>query len=826
MRKLLLFILFSSIGSLCVASPAVTFFQEQGTTAQSGSTPAGTSAPGAVAVPTSLVGVPQVGSAPVRTDSTASQIPVVKNGGPEAEKEAPSQTESSDSGTGTVRVKKTSSGIKLNFSDAPIDRVVRSIMQELGYSYVIDPQVQGTVNIFTVREIPKERLFEVLEQLLKMNGQAIVKQDDFFVILPIGKSPTVPHGVLMEPLQKREEVSETEQGEVESELPAESITEGEAEGPSSTEQMESTQEGPKIVKVEKDPKGFGLADEKGVITYIIPLHYIPSDQMLQMAQAFISSGATVVDFAPANMLLLTDYTKNVQQVLNLVEMLDTRYFNLNAVDLIPIRYNQAVDVAEDLGKIFAPGEEAAGVRIVAIERLNSILVVTKSPDVFQEVSKWIVKLDTPSSTSNMKTYVYQVENNTAVQIAQILAELYQDGSGLPSSVTGEGTEGGQQQGRLGQDARGASQRSAFRQDGFVDDTRMDTRGVGGNLAMRELGPALSKDSRSQIRAIAAGNVRIVVNEFNNSLIIQGTEADIQFILETVEQLDTLPRQVVIEARIYAVELRDELSFGVSAFLQARGTQTGPATIGSISAPSEGTSGGILSLTTRAIIGQDREVVAILNALRSKTNVEILDAPTVMALDGTPASINVGAEVPVTTASYGNPLQSGTTNFINTIQFRPTGTTLLIVPRISASGIVTMDVVIEVSNATGPSLTPTINRTYSQSSFIVRDGQTIGIAGLMSDSYSLGKSRVPVIGDIPIIGALFGTTERSVSRRELVIFITPQVIRSLPTAAELTLEFRRALRHAYDFISAQEEIDRMTIEKNRQKELELENPSIQ
>jgi general secretion pathway protein D len=459
------------------------------------------------------------------------------------------------------------------------------------------------------------------------------------------------------------------------------------------------------------------------------------------------------------------------------------------------------------------------VRIVAIERLNSILVVTKSPDVFNEVSQWIEKLDTPSSTSNLKTYVYQVENNTAVQIAQILAELYQDGTGLPSSMTGDFAEGDQQQGRLAQDARAASQqRSAFRQDGFVDSDRMDTRGVGGNLAMRELGPALSKDSRSQIRAIVAGNVRIVVNEFNNSLIIQGTEADIQFILETVEQLDTLPRQVVIEARIYAVELRDELSFGVSAFLQARGTQTGPATIGSISAPGENQSGGILSVTTKAIIGQEREVVAILNALRSKTNVEILDAPTVMALDGTPASINVGAEVPVTTASYGNPLQSGTTNFINTIQFRPTGTTLLIVPRISASGIVTMDVVIEVSNATGPSLTPTINRTYSQSSFIVRDGQTIGIAGLMSDSYSMGKSRVPVVGDIPILGALFGTTERTVSRRELVIFITPKVIRTLPTAAELTLEFRRALRHAYDFISAQEEIDRETIEKHRKQEV--------
>lgn len=814
MRNVVFITFFIVIGPLCFASPAVTFFQEQGTTPQTGSAPVATGSPGPVIVPPGLVGVPQQSRTPRQTVPTEGQsvsetAPVAQQG----DKASEPQAESAASSESAVQVKKTSSGIKLNFSDAPIDRVVQSIMTELGYSYVIDPQVQGTVNIFTVREIPRERLFGVLEQLLKMNGQAIVKQEDFFVILPIGKSPTIPHGLLMEAPQKREKVPETDDESGGSDASVDGDVEGEAEkNPNSSENQ-----GPKILKVEKDPKGFGLADEKGVITYVIPLQYIPSEHMLQMAEAFISDGATVVDFAPANMLLITDFAKNVKQVLNLVEMLDTKYFDLNTVDLIPIRYNQAVDVAEDLGKIFAPGEEAAGVRIVAIERLNSILLVTKSPDVFQEVSKWIVKLDTPSSTSNMRTYVYQVENNTAVQIAQILAELYQDGTGLPSSMTGEMVEGDQQQGRLPQDLRTGSQRSAFRQDSFVDDNRMDTRGVGGNLAMRELGPALSKDSRSQIRAIVAGNVRIVVNEFNNSLIIQGTEADIQFILETVEQLDTLPRQVVIEARIYAVELRDELSFGVSAFLQARGTQTGPATVGSISAPSEGLSGGILSLTTKAIIGQERELVAIVNALKSVTNVEILDAPTVMALDGTPASINVGAEVPVTTASYGNPLQSGTTNFINTIQFRPTGTTLLIVPRISASGIVTMDVVIEVSNATGPSLTPTINRTYSQSSFIVRDGQTVGIAGLMSDSYSMGKSRVPIVGDIPILGALFGTTERTIARRELVIFITPQVIRNLPTAAELTLEFRRALRHAYDFINTQEQIDRETIEQHRLQE---------
>ncbi len=737
--------------------------------------------------------------------------------------------------------------LDLRFTNAPIDSVINSIMQELGYSYVIDPQVTGSVNLFTApgSGIKKEQLFEVLEQILKMNGHAIIKQKDLYVIVPIARSPKIPHQILVAPtiqaepsepvpsqkeggkeeVQEREQKQEKEQEQEKesSQLPENGVQE--VAGESATAETPPLEPGPRVIRVPSSEQAAQIEAEQGVITYIIPLHYINSTDMVKMISAFITESATVIDFTSTNMLIITDYRKNIQQVLNLVNMLDIQYFDLNSVDLVTIVYNQATDIAEDLSKVFSPGDKAGGVRFVAIERLNSILVVTHASSVLAEVKKWIGKLDAPSSGSNVKTFVYEVENSTATNIAEVLAQLYQDGTGLPSGPSKEGEQQAQAQ-------------RPTREAGFLPPSQ---RGPMAGIRS-ELGPALTGRPgvrQAGVRAVVSGNVKIIVNEFNNSLIIQATEADYQFLLQTIRQLDVLPRQVILEARIYAVELRDELSFGVSAFLRERGSTTipdpenpgetitvptgGSATTGEISAPSGESPGGALRAATRAFIGLGRQLDAIIVALSSKTNVELLEAPRLLATDGMQATINVGAEVPVTTSSFGDPLRSGSAGaFINSIQFRPTGTTLLILPRISASGIVTMDLAIEVSSAVGQALTPTINRNYVETSVIVRDGQTLAIAGIISDQFDTSRNRVPLLGNIPIIGALFGQTSRNRRRFELIFLITPYVVRTLPTAAELTLEFKRALRNAYEFIERKEAEREELIRRRREEEITRES----
>ncbi|MEE2840305.1 MAG: secretin N-terminal domain-containing protein [Acidobacteriota bacterium] len=688
-----------------------------------------------------------------------------------------------------------SSGLVFQFTNVPLTTVIDTVMRELGYSYITTSKVGGSASIYTMGEIPRENAFEVLEQLLQMNGMGIVKQpDDMYVIVPLGETTKVPHELIVDPQAPSTVGEQDPQAPAVEQSPAEPGSVQSVPAPQSSQPAPT--EAQPVVSALGIPQQEGEEDAgpEGVATYIISLHYVPSADMITLITPFVSNGAQVIDYASANMLMITDFRRNIDQVLKLVELLDTDYFDRTTVDLIPIRYNQATDIATDLAQIFAPSGAAAGVRIVTIERLNSLLVVTRSASVFQEVQRWVEKLDATITSTNIKTFVYQVENNTAGNIADILSQLYQDGVG-PSSVQGQPQEGRPMQ-------PGASQR----------EPRVSQPFQGSNLGPTLQGRPISR--QPGIQAVVGTDLKIIVNEFNNSLIIQATEADYQFLLQTIKLLDVLPRQVLIEAKLYSVELQDDLSFGVAAFLEKRGTDLGPATIGQISP------GGALSVATRAFIGSSRQLEDTINALRNRTNVELLEAPRILAIDGAEAQINIGAEVPVTTASFGDPLQAGTqTNFVNSIQFRPTGVTMLIFPRISASGVVAMDIAIEVSSASGAALTPTINTNSITTSLMVRDGQTVALAGIISDQTSFSRTRVPLLGDIPILGALFGQTTRTRRRAELIFFITPHVIHNLPTATELTLDFKRALQKAYDFVEKTETEERDLIQKRRDQELQ-------
>ncbi len=271
----------------------------------------------------------------------------------------------------------------------------------------------------------------------------------------------------------------------------------------------------------------------------------------------------------------------------------------------------------------------------------------------------------------------------------------------------------------------------------------------------QLGPRLNQQASMSSQVFRGGalsglqeNVRVVANDINNTLVIQSSTADYAYLLEIIKKLDVLPRQVIIDARIF----------------------------------------------TFAFVGNSREILLQLEALRTKTKVRILEAPSVLALDGTLARIVVGGEVPYPAGGFFGSIGSTTS-----VQYRDTGISLIVMPRISGSGVVTLDIAQEVSAPgasvpVGDTSALSFNKSSVATTLAVKDGEMVAIAGLIRDSNTHTRSGVPFFSEIPIIGSLFGNTIRNTKRTELLMLISPHVIKTPERFSEMTQELKDSLRN--------------------------------
>jgi general secretion pathway protein D len=279
--------------------------------------------------------------------------------------------------------------------------------------------------------------------------------------------------------------------------------------------------------------------------------------------------------------------------------------------------------------------------------------------------------------------------------------------------------------------------------------------------------------------------RIIPNPFDNTLLIQGTQQEYQQIVKLLEQIDVPPRQVLIEAKIYEVTLTDAFSMGVQAYLQKAGTSPVRQMLGQFT-------GGGLGLSAGWMVSASRELMFFLDGLESVSRTKVIAAPNILATDNIPASINVGTEVPVL---VGNAIGIGGASQ-SLVQNRNAGVTLTITPRVQTSGIVTMVIDQEVSQPlapTGPIASPSFSRRNVQTQITLQDGDTIAIGGIIQETNLNSRSGVPGLVKIPILGSLFGDTQVTKQRTELVIFITPRVIYDTPELNDATDELRMRFR---------------------------------
>jgi general secretion pathway protein D len=493
-----------------------------------------------------------------------------------------------------------------------------------------------------------------------------------------------------------------------------------------------------------------------LVLQVLPMRFVTATEMSKVLAPFISPAGQIVINERGSVLLVVETPAKLKQIEGIVDIFDSPTFSRARVHLFPITNNGAKDLVPELQNVFAGYALSANsaIRFVPIESLNAILAISPAPEVFKDIEEWINRLDQPARDVGLQNFVYEVQNAKASDLRDILIELYGGEVPKPQSPLQPTTP----------------------------PNPMVSRDVQEAQQQAQLPPAPER---------VQGRIHIMSDNKNNALIFQATPHDYEVIKRTLIQLDLLPRQVLLDAKIYEVDLTGDLSLGISAFLQKNQSLTSPATsIGSFLA---GQTGGSLQAQTFALIGATRTLQLFLNASENRSRVRTLSAPSILVTDNTSAKIQVGAEVPVPIGSALTPIQSGGTSiFAQTIQFMDTGVILTVTPHINASGIVMLNISQEVSsavpNTTSQIVAPVINKSAFQTSVVLSDGEPLALGGIITTSNTLTKDRIPLLGDIPGLGALFGSTTKHTARTELVLLLTPHVLQDVSHAAANTKEF--------------------------------------
>jgi general secretion pathway protein D len=286
---------------------------------------------------------------------------------------------------------------------------------------------------------------------------------------------------------------------------------------------------------------------------------------------------------------------------------------------------------------------------------------------------------------------------------------------------------------------------------------------------------------------------VIPNPFDNTLLVRGTPQDWEQIKKLLTQIDVPPRQVLLEAKIYEVELTGALSGGVTSYLEKKDTGVASRTLNAaLSSAGFGVSVGTL-------VRRSHELLGVLNANESTSKTKLISSPSMIATDSIPAVMNVGQDVPILTSqAVGGVQSSGSSLFTNTVTYRNSGVTLSITARVNSSGVVTMQINQDVSSPQAPSTSSGIqSSSFQRRSFdtqvTVQDGDTIAVGGFIQESFGESSSGFPFLHRIPIIGAAFGAKSVSKARTELIVFITPRVIYDTNQIADATDEIKSGLK---------------------------------
>jgi general secretion pathway protein D len=428
--------------------------------------------------------------------------------------------------------------------------------------------------------------------------------------------------------------------------------------------------------------------------------------------------------------------------------------------------------------------------VMPIERLNAVLVVAPRASQLDQARRWIERLDQPNeSSTEPRLFIYHVQNGNARHLASLLAGLFGEGGqgsappsasansgvapGLPTATVGSrGTVGGMA-GMSGGSAGGLT-------GGWSPGGLNGTTGTAGPM-----GTAMPQGGVGQTQTSAASNVgklRVMADDVNNVVLIWGPRSEYAKIEASLKRLDVPPNQVLIEASIIEVTLDDSLQYGLQWFFRD-GRRNGLYGSGGLFNAASAEAGRLTGATSQGFTytlragGLGGDIRVVLNALASKSLLKVISSPSLMVQDNFTANIAAGTQQPVNAGTT----ISGSANLVTTnIQYKDTGVNLSVTPSVNAGNMVNMLINQSVTDL------GSLDDATQQYSFLqrqistkvaVRSGETLVLGGLIRDNSSNGRSGLPVLQDIPVVGKLFGSTTKVAARTELLLTITPRVVRS-------------------------------------------------
>ena len=652
----------------------------------------------------------------------------------------------------------TGASVTLNFEAADLRDVVRNILTDiLNESYTIEPQVGGTVTIRTTAGIPREALPGTLEMLLRMNGAAMVKEAGIWKIMPAANAI---RGNL-------------------------------------TPQLGNS--------ARALPPGYSVQ--------IVPLRYVGVRQMAAVLEPFIRDQTTVRVDELRNLLVLSGTELELRHLLETVDMFDVNWITGMSVGLFTLQSADVKTVMGELDKAMGPPDKSplAGIlRIIPIERMNALLIVTPQPEYLDEAKKWIERLDKGGEGSGVRFYVYQVQNSRAERIGPLLQQAFtgrvtQQQQAPPPTVA-PGTPLGSIVTAPSFQPQLTSPVTAPQPQQQQVNVQVPPTGAAAQAAAQAVARAIGGDGQAVVR-----NIQVVSDKDNNTILVVATPAEYSIIEAALKKLDIPQRQVVIEVTIAEVKLTDDLQFGVE-WLFRGGAPSGRGSGGNLTRttpfnPQPGANNssnsnvglsiaqGFYYLINNAAFPGG--VQAALHLLDQYGDVKVISNPHLASLDNQKATIKVGDRIPICQQNVVGAGTVGTTTnvFSTTSQYIDTGVLLQVTPHINAGGLVTLEVQAEVSVAgttTQVCEAPPINTRSVQTLLAVPTGQTMVMGGLILEDKENTSSGLPVISRIPILGGLFGTQELKNNRTELVMFITPRVVENESDVRRIIDDLRRRM----------------------------------